>query len=125
MNGIKLLLRIVFGGFMLAAHGVGKIDKLFQSNMHFADPLGIGEYPSLILVLFAEVLCTALIVMGLFTKWATVPLIITMLVAVLIVHKGDAVFTRELPILYLAAFSAIGILGSGKYSLDFVLRKKQ
>ena len=111
-----LILRVGFS-VMLLVHGIQKIEILFSSNINFSDPIGLGSTVTLLLVLFAEVICTVLIIIGVKTRWATIPPIILMLVAIIVVHKGDPIMARELAILYLIAFSAIGLLGSGRLAL--------
>jgi putative oxidoreductase len=114
-----LLLRITFGGFMLINHGIGKMDKLMAGGeIKFADPIGVGMKNSLILAVFAEVICAGLFVLGLFTRLALIPLIITMLVAAFIMHIGDGLKDMEAAILYLIAYLVVFINGAGKYSLD-------
>lgn len=114
----KLLLRIAFGGFMLT-HGIPKMMKLFAGGeIQFADPIGLGATVSLILTVFAEVICAALILIGFKTKWATYPLIITMLVAAFIVHGNDPFGKKEFALLYAVGFLAISLLGAGKFSID-------
>ena len=80
----SLILRLTFGLLMLS-HGIPKLMKLMDGNMEFGDPIGIGVPASLALTVFAEVLCSALLVIGLWTRLALIPLIITMAVAVFIV----------------------------------------
>ena len=111
-----LVLRVGFS-VMLLVHGIQKIETLFSSEINFVDPIGIGSTLSLLLVLFAEIVCTVLIIIGVKTRIATLPIIILMLVAVAIVHKGDPIMARELAILYLIAFSAIGLIGGGRIAL--------
>ncbi|HRW76244.1 MAG: DoxX family protein [Lewinellaceae bacterium] len=112
-------LRLAFGCQMLAFHGWGKATKLLTGDpTAFADPFGWGPVPSLVLTVFAEGLCALLLILGLFTRWAAVPLIITMLVAVFIIHQGDPWGDRELGLLYLAGYLAIAVFGPGRYSLD-------
>ena len=114
----KLLLRIAFGGFMLT-HGIPKMMKLFAGGeIQFADPIGLGATVSLILTVFAEVICAALILIGFKTKWATYPLIITMLVAAFIVHGNDPFGKKEFALLYAVWFLAISLLGACKFSID-------
>jgi putative oxidoreductase len=112
-----LVLRVGFSVFLLL-HGIEKIEILIESGGKFPNPIGIGSTFSLILVLIAEVLCTVLIIIGFKVRWASIPPIIMMLVAVFIVHQGNSIMERELAVLYLIAFTAIGILGSGKYSVS-------
>lgn len=120
-----LLLRLAFGGFMIYGHGWRKMMKLFTGDpTEFADPLGVGAPISLSLTVFSEVLCAALIVVGLFTRWASVPLAFTMLVAAFVVHGADPFGDKESALIYFAAFAAIGLMGAGKFSIDGLIGKK-
>ena len=119
-----LLLRLTFGGNMFINHGMGKAAKVFSGALSkFGDPIGLGPEVSLVLTAFAEAGCALLIVLGLFTRWATLPLIITMVVAVFVVHFGDPFKSWELGLLYLAAFLTIFLTGPGRYSIDEQFRK--
>jgi len=120
-----LLLRLTFGGLMLFSHGWGKMMKFFgEDPIRFANPLGIGEVPTLVLAVFAEVICALLIVIGLYTRMATIPLIITMLVAVFIIHISDPFNKMEFAILYLVPYIALLLAGPGKFSVDAAMGKE-
>ena len=112
-----LLLRIVGGGFMLT-HGIPKLMKVLSGDLSFGNPIGIGEEASLILTVFAEFVCAALVLIGFKTRLATIPLIITMLVAALIVHGSDPFGDKEMALSYLIIYASIYALGPGKYSVD-------
>ncbi len=86
--------------------------------MQFGDPIGVGQATSLHLSAFAEFVCAILIILGLLTRLATIPLIINMAVACLIVHGADDFGTKELSLLYLGIFLTIFFTGPGRYSLD-------
>ena len=119
-----LILRLAFGATMLLSHGQGKLLN-YSSLMHkFPDPLHIGNSLSLGLVIGAEVLCALMISLGLFTRWVSIPLIITMAVAFFLVHGGDPWAKKEMAFIYMGAFMASGLLGSGRFSLDYLIRKK-
>jgi len=121
-----LLFRLYVGFAMFYGHGLRKFNKLIgDEDITFADPFGIGPAPSLALAVFAEVFCSFLIVLGLFTRLATIPLIITMLVAWLMVHSGDPFGDQELPVFYLISYIVIFLQGSGWYSLDALMNRKQ
>ena len=111
-----LVIRVGFSVFLLL-HGIEKLEMALTSKISFADPIGLGSTVSLVLVLFAEVICTLFIIIGFKVRWASIPPIILMLVAIIVVHKGDPIMARELAILYLLAFSTIGLLGSGRLAL--------
>ncbi|GER60251.1 DoxX family protein [Patiriisocius marinus] len=112
-----LFLRVAFSGMMLT-HGIPKLMKLVQGNMEFGDPIGIGSVPSFILTVIAEAICPLLIIIGYRTRFASVPVIITMAVAAFIVHGADPLGTKEKALLYLFGFVAVALLGPGKHSVD-------
>jgi putative oxidoreductase len=89
-----------------------------NGNWEFGDPLGIGTRPSLVLAIVAEVGCSLLILLGLFTRFATLPLLFTMLVAAFIVHAADPLGKKELALLYALLFATLFFTGPGKYSID-------
>lgn len=120
-----LILRISVGILMIAGHGLPKINLLFSENAsQFADPIGMGAVPSLILAVITEIVCSVLIIVGWKTRWATIPLIITMFVAHFIIHAEDAFRVKELSLVYLFIFLVLLFTGSGRYSLDHFLRSK-
>lgn len=83
INIVILLNRVVIASFMLV-HGLSKLSTLMGSEpVAFADPLGIGATSSLVLAVFAEVLCSIFLMVGLAIRVMVVPLITTMLIAVL------------------------------------------
>jgi len=112
-----LLLRIFSGGFIMT-HGIPKVKKIMQGDLGFGDPLGLGPEVSLVLAAFAEAICGFLIILGLGTRWATIPLIITMAVAAFIAHAADPFGTKEKPLLFLVIFVVLLLTGGGKYSVD-------
>ena len=80
-----LLLRLGVGAMMLV-HGIPKLGMLISGNWAaFQDPLGIGNFLSLLLCVGAEFGCSILIFLGLFTRLASLLLIINMCVALFLV----------------------------------------
>ncbi|TXE10343.1 DoxX family protein [Gelidibacter salicanalis] len=125
INIVLLILRLSVGVLMLT-HGWGKFVTLFgAAPIQFADPLGVGAAASLSLTVFAEVLCSILLIIGLGSRLATIPLIITMFVAIFIIHESDGFGRQELPLLYATIYIAIALLGAGKYSVDYLITKKK
>ena len=112
-----LFLRLTFSG-MLLTHGIPKVLNVMDGNFEFVDPIGLGPVVSLILAIVAEVLCPLLIILGLKTRIATLPTIITMAVAAFIHHSNDPFNIKEMALLYLFGFIAIVLLGPGRFSLD-------
>lgn len=122
-----LIFRIGISALILT-HGVPKLIRFFSSEaIAFRDPLGLGEVTTFTFAVFAEFICAVLVLLGLGTRLAVIPLIITMAVVALIVHAQDGFGRQELPLLYLAGFILLFFTGSGKFSLDhyFLARKKK
>ncbi len=117
-----LLLRLAAGGLMLQ-HGYSKFMQLLAGDYGFADPIGIGEMPSLVLTVFAEFFCAILLVVGYQTRWAAIPLAITMLVAALIVHAGDPLGDKEPSLMYAGMYVALYLMSGGRYSLDTAIKR--
>jgi putative oxidoreductase len=113
-----LLLRVTSGAFMLFAHGLPKLNRLFSSGeITFSDPLGIGTVPSLVLAVFSEFFCSILLIIGAFTRVSLIPLIITMFVAAFIHHAGDPFLQIEKALLFLLIFVVLFLTGPGKFAL--------
>ena len=115
-----LLLRVAVCAMMLT-HGLYKLSHFSAMSQHF-NPIGIGGTLSLSLVIFAEVFCAIAVLLGLFTRLAAIPLIIAMCVAIFH-HSGQEFAAKELALLYLTFFTAILIIGPGRYSIDRLLWK--
>lgn len=118
-----LLLRIFAGGFMLT-HGFPKLMRILDGNFRFGDPIGLGPEVSLVLATFAEFFCSILLIVGLWTRAAAVPLIITMAVAAFIAHGDDPFSDKELPLLFMVNYLVLMFTGPGKYSIDQKLYAK-
>src|ERR1051325_1174464 len=81
-----LLLRISIATLMLL-HGLPKMEMLFSGNAaQFPSIMGMSSTLSLTLAVFAEVFCSVLVLSGLLTRLAVLPLAFTMLTAVFFVH---------------------------------------
>lgn len=125
-NDIGLLvLRVGVGAFMLFAHGWGKLAGFGELAGKFPDPIGVGSTVSLVLAIFAEVLCALLVIVGLGTRFAAVPLLVTMLVAAFVVHADDPWSKQEFALLYAIPFLTLVFTGGGRYALDSLIRWKK
>jgi putative oxidoreductase len=111
------LLRFTFSAMMLF-HGIPKLLNLIQGTLMKSDPIGIGVLATTVLVVIAEAICPLLIIIGYKTRFASIPVIISMGVAAFIVHGADPIGVKEKALLFLFAFIAIALLGAGKHSVD-------
>ena len=121
---LLLLVRVSIAVLMLV-HGLPKLQLLLSgAAIQFPDVMGMGPVLSLALTVFAEVLCSILILVGLGTRVAVIPLIVTMLVAVFYIHSQDPFVKQEMGLHYLLVYAALLISGSGRYSADFLIEKR-
>lgn len=119
-----LFIRVSIALLMLT-HGLPKLVKLFADEpIAFASVFGLSQSASLALAVFAEVFCSILILVGLGTRLAAIPVVITMAVAVFYIHAADPFSIKEMAVLYLLGFTFVLIAGAGKYSLDTILAKR-
>ena len=117
------ILRITAGGVMIVAHGYDKLQHFSKYSAGFVDPFHIGIPASLSLDIFAEFFCSILVILGLLTRLAVIPLIIAMSVALFYVHHGDIAGDGERAGLYLAIFLALLLAGPGRLSVDRLIGK--
>ena len=119
-NLALLVLRVWFAVPLLTLHGWGKVAGFAERSQRFADPFGIGSPTSLSLVVFAEVFCAVLLVVGLCTRFAALVCAIAMATAFTFAHGSR--FTGqgngELAFMFLGAFVTLLIAGGGRFSLD-------
>ncbi len=121
------LARLVIGWVFLQS-GWGKLHSL-EKVVGFFTQLGIPapEFQAR-LVACTEFVCGLLILLGLATRIATIPLMITMVVALLTALKSDIHSLSDLfgtsEFLYIALLVWLGVYGAGPISLDRVVARK-
>ncbi len=137
-----LILRLGVGGYLLT-HGWGKLQMLLAGDFAaFGDPIGLGSEASLVLITIAEFLCSLLVMLGLATRFASLPVVIAMAVAAFVAHgadpwtmeKGYELYisgaskswaSKEPAFLFLLPFLALAFTGAGKYSLDALIARRR
>jgi putative oxidoreductase len=112
-----LVLRIALAGQLIFGHGWQKLTTFSENAAIFPDPLGVGNTTSAALAVLGEVVCSALIILGLFTRLATIGVMSVMTVAFVVVHHakliGDG--NGELAFLFLVGFMKIFNAGPGRF----------
>jgi putative oxidoreductase len=120
-NGVFLLRVSV--SLMMLSHGIPKAFEYETLVQSFPDPLNVGSEMSATLILFAEVGCSALLLVGLFGRFASATLFIAMMVAAFAHHFADPFATRELALLYAAVYACLTFTGPGSTSIDAWLKR--
>lgn len=124
-NGISfalLILRLTIGGLVIP-HGYQKLIQFASRSDQFADPFHIGSSTSMALVIFAELVCGVLVLLGLMTRLACIAPIISMSVAVVYAHDGKIFGEGEHAALFLGGLLTLLFAGPGKVSMDRLIGK--
>lgn len=119
---ILLIARICLGTLFLS-HGIQKWLYYGELYSNFPDPLHVGSAWSLILVIIAEVVCSAFFIFGFLYRLVLLPMIFAMGMAFFVIHDG-ALDGGELSLFYMLAFLFMYFAGPGRYSVDAWLRKR-
>lgn len=126
ITDIAILLVRIFVGFAMLSHGFPKLQQLLSGGeIKFYEFLFFSAKTTLILVIFAEFVCSIFIILGLFTRFAVFFLIITMAVAGLMVHGADPFAKKEMSLLYLSVYLLLFAVGPGRYSVDSMITKRR
>ncbi len=122
VNAAMLLLRLGLGILMMN-HGYDKLVHFSEYQDKFMNFLGMGKTLSLALVVFAEFFCSLFLILGLFTRLAAIPLIITTCVIIFKVNNGNVFGDGETAALYLTGYLVLLFVGPGRVSVDSMIGK--
>ncbi|EAS43359.1 DoxX family protein [Photobacterium profundum] len=114
---LLLILRIAVGSAMLT-HGITKILNFNEMAPGFMDPLGVGSEVSFLLVIFAEVIGSIGLILGVVTRVCAATLMFNMLMAVYLVGMVQGWSGIELAFLYSMIYLTLLILGGGRIALE-------
>jgi putative oxidoreductase len=123
-----MLLARLSVGLLFLSTGWGKVHDIPKVTGFF-ESLGI-PMPGLnaVVVAYSELLCGSALIVGLFTRLATVPLIVSMIVALLTAKRSDIHGIFDLvgadEFTYLCMLVVIAFVGPGRWSADTVVAKK-
>lgn len=110
-------LRVTGSLLLLYVHGLAKVLHFSEELTRIEDPFGFGPYFSLIPAIVAEVICPILILFGVATRLACVPIIAVLLVAMLVVHPGWSIAEGQFGWLLLIIFTTLALTGAGRWRL--------
>ena len=109
-----LFLRVSGGLFLLWVHGLPKLLNYSEQLKLIEDPFHLGANITLLLAIFAEVLCPLLIIAGILVRLACLPILSVLLIALLVVHPEWTLFEAQFGWLLLIIFTTLLISGPGR-----------
>jgi putative oxidoreductase len=127
LESAALLIARLTLGVLFASSGWGKVHDLDKMTAYFGELHIPAPGFSAALSSWSELTCGALLAVGLASRLAAIPLVVTMTVALLTARLGDI---HDLPDLfaqiewtYIALLVVIVVFGPGKASLDAILNR--
>jgi putative oxidoreductase len=120
---LALLILRVGCGILMLNHGYDKLVHFQQYSANFMNFLGLSGSVSLALVIFAEFFCSIFLILGLFTRLVTIPLMIDVAVAVVKGHDMKIFSEGEHAAIFFLVFLAILLVGPGRISIDGMINK--
>ena len=118
-----LLVLRLGAGILMANHGYMKLEHYDEMSGQFTSFIGLSGAISLALVIFSELVCSILVIIGLFTRFACIPLVFSCTYALAKAHQWDIFGKGELITLFLVAFLTLLFTGPGKASIDSMISK--
>lgn len=129
-NMARLFIRL-FVGIMLMQFGIRHLVNYNILSTTFPAVMGMGHEGSLIAMIIIELACSLLIMLGLFTRLATVPPVVAMLMAEhhilhdmlpdTITSELTSTMPGYLPVMFIGIYLFILLAGPGKISLDYFI----
>jgi putative oxidoreductase len=121
-NFAVLIFRLSIGILMMH-HGYYKLIHFGTLHNTFGDVTGMGSTASLCFYIFAEFFCALFLILGLFTRFSLLPLIICATISLITLNHKDIFGSAEKDMLYLASYLIIIFIGPGKVSVDGMIGK--
>jgi putative oxidoreductase len=123
-NGVLFIARLGLGLMMAFAHGLGKLPP---SDGFIAAVSALG-FPLPVIFAWAaglsEFIGSLAVSIGLATRLSALMVSFTMLVAAFGRHFSDPFEKKEMALVYLCCFLLFAAVGSGRYSIDYLMRKR-
>ena len=123
-NTTMLLFRAAVSLEMIFVHGFKKLGIGLAAAETVPNPLHLPEALNDAFAVSANILFPFLVLIGCFTRLATLPILAVTLTGYFVLHWNDAALVRDTPFIYSVIFLFILVLGPGAYAVDSYLYKK-
>ncbi|MGC4042013.1 MAG: DoxX family protein [Flavobacterium sp.] len=109
---------------IIIVHGFKKLGIGVAVAEQIPNPLSLPETFNTVFALGANLFFPVLIIFGFLTRIMVLPVLAVTLTGYFILHRNDPGLVKDIPFMYSTAYLLIMVLGPGKYSLDFLIRKQ-
>ena len=121
---VILSFRILLSVQMIYAHGLKKIGIGVEEAEQIPNPLYLPELINSFFAIAANIFFPLLVILGLFTRLAILPILAVTLTGYFILHLHDPALVKDAPFMYSLSYLLLLYLGSGRYSLDYFIHMK-
>ncbi|CAM3345046.1 DoxX family protein [Pseudomonas floridensis] len=108
-----LFMRVSVSLLLLHVHGLPKLMHWSEEVQRIEDPFGLGGTLTLALAVFAEVICPVLLILGIWSRLACLPVLAVLAVAVLFIHPEWSVEQGQFAWLLIILFLGLALTGPG------------
>ena len=112
-----LFLRVTASVLVLIVHGLPKVIHYTSQLDAMEDPLHVGKTLTLGFAIFAEVVCPLLMIAGIATRLAALPIMLVSVIALGLVHREWTLDQGQFAWMLLIMFGTIAIGGAGRYRI--------
>jgi putative oxidoreductase len=117
-----LFLRLTASVLVLLVHGLPKAIHYASQLDAIEDPLHVGKTLTLGFAILAEVVCPVLMIAGIATRLAALPILLVSAIALGLVHREWTLDQGQFAWMLLIMFGTLAIGGAGRYRI--VLRPR-
>lgn len=119
-----LLFRVALSLELMIAHGLKKLGIGVPQAEQVPNPLHLPETFNTLFAGAANLFFPLLVIFGLLTRVAVLPILTVTLSGYFIMHWNDPLLVRDIPFMYSLSYLLVLALGPGKYSVDHLIHKR-
>ena len=116
--------RILVSAELMMAHGLKKIGIGVVQAEQIPNPLCFPETLNRLFAVSANLFFPVMVIVGLFTRIAVLPILAVTLIGYFVVHWNDSLLEKDMPFMYSAVYLLLFVIGPGKYSADHYINQK-
>jgi len=110
---------------IIVVHGFKKVGINVAEPEKIPNPLHFPEAFNHAFAVSANLFFPSLVILGLFTRIAILPILAVTLTGYFVLHWNDALLVKDTPFMYSLSYLLILVLGPGRYSVDYFFERKR
>jgi putative oxidoreductase len=107
---------------LVVVHGLKKIGIGTGIAEAVPNPFNLPVEFNKMFAITANLIFPLFVIIGWYTRLATIPILSVTLIGYFVVHWGDPLLMSDIPFMYSLSFLFIACCGAGKFSIDKIVR---